>query len=146
MAWLHQTADRWRLYDPRTVAALDRVLADPRRYQGVTDSWFERVVAGLLLRRNLPPIETQYEVVINGRVYRIDIAIPEVLVGVEAHSREFHWGPDSEAADNNRDLEFTSIGWQLLYMTWWQSKHPDQFVDHIVATVQTRLRQGITAS
>ncbi len=143
MAWLGETADLWRAHDPRSVAALDRALADPRRHRGVTDSWFERVVAGLLRRRDLPPIETQYEVEIDGRRYRIDIAIPEVLLGVEAHSRQFHWGPDATDADNVRDLHLSTAGWQLLYVTWWQSQHPDEFVDHIVAAVHRRLALGL---
>ncbi len=146
MRWLRETAERYRSHGSRGIGALDRVLDDPRRTQGVTDSWFERVIEALLRHHDLPPIELQHEVVINGRSYRIDIAIPEVLIGVEAHSREFHWGPTAVDSDNIRDLHLGSIGWQLFYVTWWQSTHPAEFVDLLVAAIRSRLGGRLAAS
>ncbi len=143
MRWLSETADRYRSQGSRGVVVLDQVLNDPKRLVGVTESWFERVVAGVLRHRDLPPIELQYEVIINGRRYRIDIAIPEARVGVEAHSREFQWGPRTVDADNVRDLLFGSVGWQLFYVTWWQAHHPEAFADLLTSSVRSRLASGV---
>ncbi|MEZ5229744.1 MAG: type IV toxin-antitoxin system AbiEi family antitoxin domain-containing protein [Acidimicrobiales bacterium] len=145
MAWLRETADRHRAAGSRGVAALDRVLNDPRRADGVTDSWFERVIERLLRHRDLPPIELQYEVVVDGHVYRIDVAIPNVLIGIEGHSQTFHWGPKVVDADNVRDIHLGSVGWRMFYVTWWQAHHPDRFVDHIVAAARFRIDNGLVA-
>lgn len=50
----------------------------------------------------------------------------------------FHWGPGKEDADNVRDLEIASAGWQLLYVTWTQLQDPDRFVELVTRTVRTR--------
>lgn len=93
------------------------------------------MVAELIARNDLPPIELQYPIEVDGRRFRIDIAMPSVRLGIEAHSRTFHWGPDKADADNRRDLLVSSSGWQLLYVTWSQVADPDGFLKEIGRTV-----------
>ena len=42
-------------------------------------------------------------------VARPDIAFPSVMLGLEAHSREFHFGPIAEALDEERDMPAASV-------------------------------------
>jgi len=94
VAWLRSTMDRLGSRKPGGVAALERLLDDPRRVSGVTDSWFERVVAQLVALPWLPPIELQHEVTtMNGR-YRIDIACPDLLSASKRTADRFTSVPD----------------------------------------------------
>ncbi len=136
--WLVDTMDRLGTGKPGGVATLRAVLDDPRRVGGVTDSWFERLVAKLLTQAALPPLVLQHEVVAHGRHYRIDIACPELRLGIEAHNRTFHWGTAATQADNARDLDLVAAGWQLLYVTWAQVNDPDTLVDRFVSAAQAR--------
>jgi very-short-patch-repair endonuclease len=140
MTWLHQTHKRLNTGNCRGAARLSTILSDPKRVDGVTESWFERLVADLLNHGDLPPIELQYPIEIDGpgREFRIDIAFPSIQLGIEAHSRSFHWGPDKADADNRRDLLVSSAGWQLLYVTWSQVKDRDRFVAEVAQAVRAR--------
>lgn len=89
----------------------------------------------------MPPVVLQKPVTVGDRTLRIDIAVPDLKLGIEAHSREFHWGPGKENADNVRDLAIGGAGWQLLYVTWAQLQDPDGFVDSLAAVAQARASQ-----
>ncbi len=138
MRWLEQTMDRLGSRNPGGVAALQKVLEHPKRVSGVTDSWFERVVADLVSLPWMPPIILQHELAVQGRRYRIDIACPALKLGVEAHSRSFHWRADQVDADNVRDLALTTEGWQLLYVTWSQTSDAAAFVRQFAAAARRR--------
>ncbi len=140
-AWLDRTLSRmWTPHaaGPRLLAA---VMQDPRRVQGVTDSWMERVVVQLVATPWMPPVCLQQPVAVDGRTFLIDIAIPELMLGIEAHGRSFHWGPGKQDADNVRDLAISGAGWQLLYVTWAQLQDPAGFVDSLAAVAQARAAQ-----
>ena len=138
LAWLTATLDRLRSPTDAGPAALARVLAHPARNLGSVESPFERLTAGLLATADLPPIQLQYPVEVDGRRYRIDLAMPDIKLGVESHGRRFHFGRRAEEADNERDLALGSAGWQLLYVTWSQLQEPARFVNRVTEVAVQR--------
>jgi very-short-patch-repair endonuclease len=139
--WLDDAMKRLGSRKPGGVKALEEIRDHPKRAAGVTDSWMERVTAQLIAVPWLPPIVLQHPVEVDGRRFRIDIACPELLLGVEAHGRSFHWGAGKEDADNVRDLHIGTQGWQLLYITFSQLRQPDHFVRLFAATARARATQ-----
>lgn len=110
-------------------------------------TWFEELLAVCLTDPSLPPIVTQYEIRdSSGRlVARTDLGIPSVRLGLEAHSRQFHFGPDAEPLDEDRDIAAARCGWELLYLGWYAAKRPAdvlQIVKDVVHTRQRELRGG----
>lgn len=139
--WLYRTLGRlWSPTDAGPVA-LAALLADRDRLSAGTESWLERVVADLLTVADLPPLKTQFPLEVDGRRFRLDLAMPSIKLGVEAHGRTFHWGPDRADADNVRDLLVGSQGWQLLYVTRSQLVDPAGFVDLVVRVARARRAQ-----
>ncbi len=139
--WLYRTLDRlWSPTDAGPIA-LARLLTERDRLSTITESWLERVVADLLVVADLPPVQTQFPLEVDGRRFRLDLAMPSIKLGVEAHSRTFHWGPDRTDADNVRDLLIGSTGWQLLYVTRSQIADPAGFVDLVVRVARARRAQ-----
>ncbi len=136
--WLDRTLDRLTIPGVSGPRVLIDVMCDPKRVRGATDSWMERVVAQLLANPESPPLSLQHAIEVNGRRRRVDLAIPSIKLGIEAHSRTFHWGPSKENADNVRDLEIATAGWQLLYVTWAQIHDPDRFVKLVMRTIRVR--------
>ncbi|MDH4279340.1 MAG: hypothetical protein OEW83_14810 [Acidimicrobiia bacterium] len=142
LRWIRQTVERLHRPGPSGTGTLIRILADERRSGRLPDSWFERLVQRILLAADIPVPELQHPVQTGpGSTRRLDMAWPELKVGLECHSRRYHFGPLKEAADHRRDLELASVGWEVLYMTWEHRRHPDTFVPLLARTLATRNRQ-----
>ena len=139
--WLHDTLARLMTNRPAGPAVLALIISDQRRVRGITDSWLERVLAKLVALDWLPPMVLQHPIEVGDRRFRIDIACPELKLGIEAHSRTYHFGRGKEDADNVRDLLVSSQGWQLLYVTHSQLLQPDQFVRQFEAAARARAIQ-----
>ncbi len=118
---------------------LERCLDEFLRTESVR--WLERVVAKLVALPWLPPIVLQHPVTVDGRSYRIDTACPELMLGIEAHSRSFHSGRGKEDADNVRDLHLGTAGWEVLYVTHAQTKDPEAFIELFSKIAATRAEQ-----
>ncbi len=137
---LEQTLERlWR--PGRTgVGTLRRLIDDPRRTGMLPDSWFERLVQHVANAAGLPPVVLQHEVRVASGRRRLDLAYPDVKLGIEAHSRRFHFGPTRTEADNIRDLELAAIGWEVVYVTWGMAHEPVELVRHLQAIYRARSR------
>lgn len=131
-----------RLYTPKAPGpfALKQVIDDPRRVAGIAESHMERITAQLLSIDGMPPLVLQHELVAEGRRFRLDIACPDLMLGVEFHSRTFHWGRRKEEADNVRDLLIGSIGWKIIYVTHLQLDNPQELVRLFRLTAQSQAR------
>jgi predicted transcriptional regulator of viral defense system len=140
--WLRETAERLHRPGQRGTGVLLRQL-DAIPYEGrVPESWFEELLGLCLHDDRLPDVVPQYEIFDDrGRfVARVDLAVPSVRLGLEAHSRRFHFGPLSEPLDEQRDLRSAAAGWELLYLGWYAAKRPAEVVESVVEVVETRRR------
>ena len=76
----------------------------------------------------------------HGRVVaRTDIGIPAAKLGLEAHSRQFHFGPIAGRLDEERDLAVASCGWELLYLGWYAAKRPAEVLRLVKDVVAARM-------
>lgn len=73
-------------------------------------------------------------------VARVDIGIPSVRLGLEGHSRRFHFGPDAEPLDEQRDLRAAACGWELLYLGWYATRRPTDVLAVVKEVVARRRR------
>jgi very-short-patch-repair endonuclease len=118
LLWLERTALRLQR---RGRAGSRQVLEEVarRRTAGrVRDSWFEKLTELCLRSPRIPGLVRQHVVRDErGRfVARLDLAVPLVRLGIEAHSREQHFGPAPEAADQRRDNLLALQGWDVRYL------------------------------
>ena len=94
-------------------------------------------------RLNQSEIETmarQFRVLdgIGRFVARVDVAIPDVRLAIEAHSRRHHFGSGPERRDEERDLRLAAAGWEVLYMRWHRTSAPDELLAIVEAVVEAR--------
>jgi hypothetical protein len=108
----------------------------------VPDSWFEELLELCLADSAIPPIELQYPIRnAAGRIVaRTDIGIPSVRLGLEAHSRRFHFGFDAEPLDEQRDMRAAACGWELLYLGWYATFRPAEVLEIVKEVVEARRR------
>ena len=121
-----------------------RKLLDRRQRGGrVPDSWFERLVERCISPIDLPPWVCQH--VVRGDdgavVGRLDLACPALLLGVEAHSRGFHFGARPEALDEQRDNRLGALGWHIVYVGWVATEAPATVAATIDAIARRRAAQ-----
>ena len=140
LRWMQLTADRPYRPGPSGAAVLLRQLATIPYEGRLPESWFEELVARCLDDPGIPPFELQYPIRdCAGRfVARTDIGIPSVRLGLEAHSRRFHFGPDAEPLDEQRDLAAAACGWDLQYLGWYATKRPAEVVAIVKQIVAAR--------
>lgn len=138
LTWLRRTAVRLHRPGERgtgiLLGLLDAIDAPPR------GSWFERLVEQCISSARLPPVERQWTVRDHrGRfVARLDLAMPAIRLGVEAHSRQFHFGAGAEAADERRDLRLAALGWEVLYVGWHDLDDAERLLSVVEATAVAR--------
>jgi hypothetical protein len=142
LRWLRMTAERLQGPGRRGPGVLLGLLDAAKREQRVPDSWFERLLEEALTCPELPPIVRQHEIrAADGSVVaRVDLAIPELLLGIEGHSREFHFGAKAEQLDEDRDLAAAAQGWEILYLGWQATLRPKAALDKIRAVAEARRR------
>lgn len=140
LGWLRDTAERLHRPGQSGTGILLRHL-DAIPFEGqVPASWFEELLARCLDHPSLPSFVLQHSIRdAHGRfVARVDLAFPSVKLGLEAHSREFHFGPQQSEHDEDRDLCAAACGWELLYLGWYATQRPAQVVQRIAEVVAAR--------
>jgi hypothetical protein len=107
----------------------------------VPDSWFEELLRCMLDHPDIPPLVPQYVITDDaGRfVARLDLGIPAARLGIEGHSRKFHFGPVRQAADEDRDFRAAECGWELIYLGWYAQRKPAEVVRGIAKVCRARL-------
>jgi hypothetical protein len=119
-----------------------RLLDLAERDRAVPDSWLERLVEHLVVQPGLPAFERQHVVrdERGGFVARVDGAFPTIRLGIEAHSRRFHFGAGPEARDEDRDLRLAALGWELLYLGWQHTRRPVEAAALVATAARERAK------
>ena len=68
----------------------------------------------------------------------LDLAFPSLRLGVEAHSRQFHFGRLPQQADEDRDHRLARCGWEVLYVGWQATRRPADLLALVVETTWHR--------
>jgi restriction endonuclease-like protein len=117
--------------DPAAERMPKRLRAALALADGRSESTFETLVRLLLVRAGLAPETLQLEVFDkNGRLYaRLDMAWPNVKVGLEADGREFHDLPMALHRDRVRANQLAEDGWKIFRVTWDDLvRHPERII------------------
>ncbi len=140
LRWVQLTAERLHRPGQRGTGTLLRQLAAIPCEGRVPDSWFEELLALCLADPDLGPVVPQFPIRNRaGRIVaRTDIGLTAVRLGLEAHSRKFHFGPDAEPLDEQRDLRAAACGWELLYLGWYATMRPAEVLAMVKEVVVAR--------
>lgn len=136
--WIERTLGLLRRPGPTGFQVLEAIIADPARSGQLSESVLEAVVEKAIADPDLPAPARQFEVEVASGSRRFDLAFPDAKLGVEAHSRRFHWGVASGEADNLRDFELAAEGWEVLYITWGMAHQPALFMRFLKRTYHQR--------
>jgi very-short-patch-repair endonuclease len=139
-AWIEQTAHRLRRPGPTGGGVLFDLMSDPSRAGALSESVFEHLVEHLLSIPGLPPVVRQHPVVTTDGTKRLDLAFPDVMLGIECHSRRHHSGPSRGRADTHRDVHLAAVGWEIIYVSWELAHNPAELIPLVRSTYEHRSR------
>jgi very-short-patch-repair endonuclease len=136
--WIESTWKRLRRTGPWGGDGLEAVMYDPSRSGVLSESQLELLVERVISDPALPTPVRQFEVQTSDGPKRLDLAFPTARLGIEGHSKQVHFGPAAEEADNLRDIALAAEGWEILYITWGMAHEPAFFLESLKRTFKQR--------
>ena len=128
--WVRQVAGR---YDRPGSSATRRLLRalDERIDGTLPRSWFQRLAARVLADVGIATVD-EYPVYEGRRhLADLDLAIPELRIGVECQSWRWHATPDAQRRDAARKRALRRLGWDITDL-WWSDLDR---IDDVLATL-----------
>jgi hypothetical protein len=120
---IDEIADRHRALARRGrdgVGPMRTFLEERAHLAGLTESVLESRLLDVILAAGLPLPELQYEIRDGGFfVARVDMAYPQIKLGMEADSEKHHGSKDRFVHDRERRDQIEALGWSLMGFTWW---------------------------
>ena len=140
LRWLTETATRLHRPGQRGTGVALELLAGFDTRGTVPDTWFERLLLDIIDDPTMPEVVTQFRLQdqTGNDVARFDLAMPEVRLGIEAHSRRFHFGSLAEGRDEDRDHAVSACGWDTMYLGWQATRSPADTLEKVRRTVAAR--------
>jgi hypothetical protein len=140
LRWITETLDRVDRPGRSGTAALRRVLARADRQGRTPDSRFERLIERVIVGASLPRPVRQHPVFDSAGTLlgRIDIAWPDIKLGIEATSKRWHGALNQVRRDIDRDESIARCDWKLLYPEWRDAIDPSTFIDVTARTYRER--------
>ena len=116
------------------MSLLDEAVTHGTPTESALETFLENSLAGI------PGLVRQHVIFDAGRrfVARVDFAIPELKIAIEAHSRKYHFGPDHEDADADREARVQAEGWVIRYVTKSQARNRSELLSSIRALIAAR--------
>ena len=136
--WIGRLARSW-LRPGTTGARTVLELLDKRVNGRLPRSWFQRLAKEVLDTRGIalvdehPVMDPQ-----TGRTLaQLDLADPDLQIGVECQSWEWHGTPTAQAADARRRRRLRVLGWEIVDV-WWTDLHS---MDEVVGEIHFLIDQ-----
>jgi restriction endonuclease-like protein len=129
--WIRQVATR---YDRRGRSAPRQLLMalDERVNATLPRSWFQRLAARLLAEAGLETVD-EYPIYEGRRLLaQLDLAIPEMRIGIECQSWQWHASPAAQRHDAIRKRALRRLGWEIIDV-WWSDLDR---IDDVLATIR----------
>ncbi len=136
--WIRSVAERWK---GRGVAGPPAVLSllDQRVDGRLPRSWFQRLAKRALQARGFRMVDEHPVHAPDGRlVAELDLAIPELQIGVECQSWRWHATPTARAADAARKRRLRLLGWELVEVWWRDLRRLDEVMAELLWLIDRR--------
>ena len=105
-------------------------------------SWFQRLVSRVLLARGIQMIDEYRVHDTDGTLLaELDLAIPELRIGIECQSWRWHGSPAAQAADARRKRRLRLLGWEIVDVWWSDLRRGDEIAEEVVYLTTRRLAE-----
>ena len=135
--WIRQVAS---CYERPGLAGTRRLLrALDERVDGVLPrSWFQRMAARLLDDLGIATVE-EHPIYQGSRLLaELDLAIPDLRIGLECQSWRWHSTPHAQQRDAARKRSIRRLGWEVLDLWWSDLDRFEDFVETLRVVIAER--------
>ncbi len=124
----------------RGIRKLKKLVDERNQSLGLTRSKLEALVSDFLRMHGIHGGRRNYDLVIDGKfIACLDVAWPELKIGIEVDSRRWHMGHAFWERDSARYAEITSHDWRILPVTSGQLKHrAAEFAQQVLRLLASR--------
>lgn len=135
--WIRQVAAR---YDRPTSSATRRLIRalDERVDKTLPRSWFQRLASRVLADVGIATVD-EYAIH-DGRnlLAELDLAIPELQIGIECQSWRWHSTPEAQRRDAARKRSLRRLGWEILDLWWSDLDRMDDILSTLLVAIADR--------
>ena len=136
--WIESVVRPWRrrgVKGPQLV--LDLVAETEKR---LPRSWFQRLARRVLVTTGVQLVDehTVLDPQTGQRLADLDLACPELLIGIECQSWEWHATPTARAADAFRKRRLQRLGWHIIELWWADLRRPGEVLVDIRHALEQR--------
>ena len=126
----------------RGIRKLKRLVDERTQSLGLTRSKLEALVSDFLRRHGIHGGRRNYDLVVDGKfIACLDVAWPELKIGIEVDGRRWHMGHAFWERDSARYAEITSHDWRILPVTSGQLRHRGvEFARQVLRLLASRRR------
>jgi hypothetical protein len=143
--WIRQVAERWRGHGVAGPAVVLGLL-DERVDGTLPRSWFQRLAKRVLAARGIHMVDEHPVHHADGRLLaELDLAMPELRIGVECQSWHWHSTPTARAHDARRKRLLRLLGWELVEVWWSDLERVDEVAEEVVFLATARQRSEASA-
>ncbi|HZX54038.1 MAG TPA: hypothetical protein VFE86_05130 [Ilumatobacteraceae bacterium] len=136
-AWIRQVAAR---YDRPSLPGTRRLVRalDERVDNTLPRSWFQRMAARLLAEAGIETVD-EHPIYDGPRLLaQLDLAIPELRIGIECQSWQWHATPADQQRDLLRKRRLRRMGWDITDCWWSDIDRMDDLVDTLRTVIAER--------
>lgn len=140
--WIRQVAAQYerpgRTEARRLITALDQRL-DGR----LPRSWFQRLASRVLAEGGIETVD-EYPILEGRRLLaELDLAIPELKVGIECQSWQWHATPTAQRRDAARKRALRRLGWEIVDLWWSDIERIDDVLATVLVIIAERRPAGV---
>ncbi|MEI6497554.1 MAG: type IV toxin-antitoxin system AbiEi family antitoxin domain-containing protein [Actinomycetota bacterium] len=136
--WIRKVALAWQrggVRGPAIVLDLLNERVDTR----LPRSWFQRLTKRALAECGIELVDEYPVHDADGRLLaELDLAIPELMIGVECQSWRWHSSPSARAHDAARKRRLRLLGWELVEVWWSDLDQLDEVLAELVLLINSR--------
>jgi len=142
--WLKQHFERWQTSRPNDPATAMLELLDQRMGKRLPRSWFQRLAGRAFSEHGIELVDEWPVYDATGRhIADLDLAHPQLMVGVECQSISFHTSPADIARDVLRRATLRRLGWDIVEL-WWSDLNGMDAVLNDVKTAIAKAQKLLT--
>jgi hypothetical protein len=111
---------------------------DERVDKTLPRSWFQRLASRVLADVGIATVD-EYAIH-DGRslLAELDLAIPELQIGIECQSWTWHSTPDAQRRDAARKRSLRRLGWEILDLWWSDLDRMDDILSTLLVAIADR--------
>lgn len=136
--WIDQVATTWLRPGVGGAALVLDVLRESTATR-LPRSWFQRLAKRVLAEHGIAMVDEHPVRAASGRLLaELDLAIPELMIGLECQSWEWHSTPSARRADAARRRALRLMGWELVELWWTDLDRIDDVLAEVSYLITTR--------